>query len=158
MRRGTKVWLLVEAIVLGAPITLLTLFYLPWVLMYAGVIVLAALRDPLEGILFVGVALFFLSGPLAILAFWWMAWSVILPGNPPRRWVLVAASLSVVSACVLFFSMFGGVPKTLNSLHWTHAIVAAPLLGWIHFLLIVRRRRRPPPLSPTPPLGEIPDP
>ena len=158
MHRRTKVWLVAEAILLGTPVTLLTLFYLPWVLLYAGVLVLASLSNPLEGILLLGSALFFLSGPIAVLAFWWLAWSVILAGNPPRRRVLVAASLSVVSACVLFFSMFGGVPKTLSSLHWTHAIVAAPLLGWIHFLLIVRRRRRPPPLSPMPPLGEIPDP
>ena len=157
MRRGTKVWLLVEAIVLGAPITLFTLFWLPWVLMYAGVIVLAALSDPLEGILVIWVAPFFLSGPIAVLSYWWLAWTVIHRGCMPPRWMLITASLSVTSASVLFFSVFGGVPKTLGALDWTHSLVAAPLLGWVHFLLIVRRRRRPPLLPAMAPQREIPN-
>lgn len=146
MRSGTNIWLLVEAVLLGVPVTLLTLFYLPWVLMYAGLILWGSLSNPLEGILFVWVSLFFLSGPLAVIAYWWLAWKVIRFSTPPTRRALIWATCVVISACCLFFVMFGGFPRTLASLNWSHALVIAPLLGWLHFAWIVHRMRSPPPL------------
>ncbi len=148
MHRGTKAWLVTEALVLGTPVTLLTLFYLPWNLMYAGLILVGSLANPLEGIITIWASLFFLSGPLAVAAYWWIAWKATAGKIPPSRGVHAASCVVIISACCLFFTISGGIP----SLKLTLPIVIAPLLGWIHFSVIIHHARRPPPLTDVAPV------
>ncbi len=146
MRSRVKALLVAEAILLGVPISLYTLFFLPWIMVYAGAIFVASVANPIEGILMVWASLFFLSGPLAIIAYWWLAWIVVGESCPPSRLAHSIACLTVISACCLFFLTFGGFPRTIRSLDWIHAVVVAPLVGWVHFSIIVHRKHQPPPL------------